>query len=891
MKNIDSKNLIRKTGSWITIILFTWLILPVISLAQTLHVFPDPPVSNYPMVADIIFSPGDSLYEYEWLVNSVAVKQGRGIQNFRVNFNEGFQPEAGDSCIDSAEVELVTGWYGNAVHVGEGQVHLAYENNHDFSLDSGAVSFWISYDRDISDPIYNNWSTVFSYRIDDKNSLSVQVSQNSYTLIGTSQSNGNYKSIGYLTDEFSFEANKWHLYTWRWNSSTGVHSLYIDGKKISQTDNYVAPVGESGEFIIGSTIWPGSINAFATIDEFRIYSKYLSSAEVMAIYQYPDKDIDAILEDEYFETGDTIVFRYRTNNNGSWSTYSQSENYIVGENPISLSGSLTDVLLPGTTEASFTVKTQDPCICKTDTLNAPYNYMQFDMESSDSASHNFSFTPETDVPYAWFVKCAPTADPENPYLVGEQYNTRLLRDYQPDFPRIFHLYKTWTNNFQYIPKYDVIVTNYVPKKELVKAREKNPNLKVLMFYPFSYGDPYETVFREASNDTTDALYNCLICNSEDSILIETYWKHPMYNLTNPACVEYIAEKILERWSEDLLDYDGIFFDRVHGSMGWMWDDMDINRDGVADDPYVIDEAWKAGVILLLTRLREKAPNAPIVGNDAIIEYAPWINGSLFEVFLSFYLEGWHNEYSRYMNDYIDWSSVHNDSWNLSMVSMGGSRECSQFEPGFTCPQSVIDATREDYKTMRFGLASTLMGDGLYLYDIETPVWGQTWWYDEFDISLGKPLGPAVQGTIWKREFEKGLAIVNPTADTRIVPLGKTYWAFPGEQDPEVNNGSAVTEVVLQPHDGRILLNYNPVSIKVNEGHSSHFYPNPAHDFIKIKSTEPVLIEIYSMLGQLLIKKKIISNEELIPVNNLLPGSYILKAYNETEIYSEILIVK
>jgi hypothetical protein len=70
-----------------------------------------------------------------------------------------------------------------------------------------------------------------------------------------------------------------------------------------------------------------------------------------------------------------------------------------------------------------------------------------------------------------------------------------------------------------------------------------------------------------------------------------------------------------------------------------------------------------------------------------------------------------------------------------------------------------------------------------------------------------------------------------------------------------------------------------------------FYPNPARDYIKIKTTEPVLVEIYYLQGQLLIKKKIYANEEFIPINNLSFGSYILKVSNGTEIYSDILIIE
>ncbi|MGD2034022.1 MAG: carbohydrate-binding protein [Bacteroidales bacterium] len=71
----------------------------------------------------------------------------------------------------------------------------------------------------------------------------------------------------------------------------------------------------------------------------------------------------------------------------------------------------------------------------------------------------------------------------------------------------------------------------------------------------------------------------------------------------------------------------------------------------------------------------------------------------------------------------------------------------------------------------------------------------------------------------------------------------------------------------------------------------HIYPNPARDYIKIKSAKPVHLEIYSMQGQLQIKKKTSSNDDLIRVNNLPSGIYVIKASDEAEIYSALLIIE
>jgi len=44
--------------------------------------------------------------------------------------------------------------------------------------------------------------------------------------------------------------------------------------------------------------------------------------------------------------------------------------------------------------------------------------------------------------------------------------------------------------------------------------------------------------------------------------------------------------------------------------------------------------------------------------------------------------------------------------------------------------------------MRFGLALTLMQDGYFAHEYGDTWHGNDWWYDELDLDLGYPLGPA-----------------------------------------------------------------------------------------------------------------------------------------------------
>jgi hypothetical protein len=49
----------------------------------------------------------------------------------------------------------------------------------------------------------------------------------------------------------------------------------------------------------------------------------------------------------------------------------------------------------------------------------------------------------------------------------------------------------------------------------------------------------------------------------------------------------------------------------------------------------------------------------------------------------------------------------------------------------------------DYQKMRLGYTAALMGDGFFSYDFGDEDHSQYWWFDEYDINLGQPLGKAV----------------------------------------------------------------------------------------------------------------------------------------------------
>jgi hypothetical protein len=62
------------------------------------------------------------------------------------------------------------------------------------------------------------------------------------------------------------------------------------------------------------------------------------------------------------------------------------------------------------------------------------------------------------------------------------------------------------------------------------------------------------------------------------------------------------------------------------------------------------------------------------------------------------------------------------------------------------------------------------------------------------------------GKVFRRNFDNGIVICNPSERVATVTLGDEYRLISGAQEPVVNTGDWVDTVVIAPKDGRILVN-------------------------------------------------------------------------------------
>lgn len=353
-----------------------------------------------------------------------------------------------------------------------------------------------------------------------------------------------------------------------------------------------------------------------------------------------------------------------------------------------------------------------------------------------------------------------------------------------------------------LAKYDVIV---LPAEAQVfnpgffaEARRMNPDIVILAYVPTK---SYAQVW---SDNPLDTLHPKLKARTDDSMRLRasggsilSVWPGTLsYNVNtgwSDALARFVKEDVMSSGA-----WDGIFYDETSATISWLnAGDVDVNNDGRRDDAAAADRLWEAGMIKLLKTTRELiGPDAVIVTNgDSDPDLQPFVNGRMFETFPT----PW--EYDG------TWATVMNNYLRL------------QKQVGYPAVFLINANTnntgdRNDFRKMRFSLASTLMGDGFFQFDFGEQDHGQLWMYDEYGAYLGAPVGAArnltgqtdpVRDGVWRRDFRNGTVLVNSTDQPKTVDLEGDFERIRGTQDPKVNNGEIVGTVTIPAKDGLVLL--------------------------------------------------------------------------------------
>ncbi len=356
-------------------------------------------------------------------------------------------------------------------------------------------------------------------------------------------------------------------------------------------------------------------------------------------------------------------------------------------------------------------------------------------------------------------------------------------------------------NVERLSHFDLIVlpveTQVYNKTFFSNIRKLNPDIIILSYIPtVSWND----------SSWTDPLHQAMFLNIKPDWWLtdangtqKSVWPGTRALNLNTDWVPYLAQHV----KNDVLAtglWDGVFYDEVQDSISWVGA-TDVNRDGVNDTAVQADALWVQNYKRLFQTTRALIGDEPILitNGSSHPAFSPFVNGRMFETFPSSHntLSEWKNKTSEYLK--LEQTSGYNaiNFINVNTDNTGG------------------NGTQNDYRSVRFGLTTTLLGNGYFGYDGGSYNHGVIWEYDEYEVFLGvsksapintfNPQQTVMDSGVWHRDFAQGKIIVNATQQSQTIALNAEFEKLHGQQDPNTNDGSILSKVTIPSKDGIVLL--------------------------------------------------------------------------------------
>ncbi len=349
-----------------------------------------------------------------------------------------------------------------------------------------------------------------------------------------------------------------------------------------------------------------------------------------------------------------------------------------------------------------------------------------------------------------------------------------------------------------LAKFDVLVLSPeqgITRREVINViKAKNPDVILLAYVPSESWNEAWTRF------PANTLY-------KDFKVQDEWWLRSSNGQVVSNWPGLKNTNISQGWSDYIIGFikdnilsqgiwDGVFFDIVNDGVSHVNNgDIDLNRDGVKDDLKLLNAEWQKRTVYLFNAARERLPVKYLLMNGSSLPvFQEYMNGRMYETFPT------------------PWEAGGN--WSGLMTGLKRNQAANAKPQLYIFNANTNNTGKQnDYKKMRFGLASSLMADNVYFsFDYGDKDHNQVWWYDEYGVDLGESAGEAraqnggaqFVNDVWRRDFVNGVALVNPTSETQTIDLGGEFERLIGKQDPMTNSGLISDTVVLGSKDGIIL---------------------------------------------------------------------------------------
>ncbi len=378
-----------------------------------------------------------------------------------------------------------------------------------------------------------------------------------------------------------------------------------------------------------------------------------------------------------------------------------------------------------------------------------------------------------------------------------------------NYPKLANYFLDWDIDNQKInqlAKWDIVILS--PQaltrnpQVITKLKQKNRQIKVLAYIPaqeitykqniLSASDFWQKIYNKAEQNN----WWLKTANSQHVSWWPGNWfinvssAAPKTNGQNWS--DYLPELVYDEILKNN-QWDGIFYDNIWQTVDWVNPQIDADTNGMPDSAIYLNNKWQEGLNHVLSKTRQLAPDKLIVANTNSNFYNKNLNGRMQEGFPAPNEGAWTGSMKNYLND------------NLG------------YQPKYFIINANTNNTgsRDDYSAFRFGLTSTLLGEGYYSFDYGDRGHEKLWWYDEYNFFLGNSVSAIknlldqnskeIKPGVWQREFQNAIVMVNSTNKIQKIKFNEEFEKIKGTQDPVANDGSVIKSLKLRPYDGIILL--------------------------------------------------------------------------------------
>ena len=311
-------------------------------------------------------------------------------------------------------------------------------------------------------------------------------------------------------------------------------------------------------------------------------------------------------------------------------------------------------------------------------------------------------------------------------------------------------------------RHGVVILKSGHAEQMRRIKAARPGVKVLVYKNFTFTSsswtapaPSGVLFSESQPDWF------LRDGAGRTIESSGYGYLTAMDVGHPAYQQRWADNVASEVASE--GWDGVFLDDVNPTMKYHTDPGRIAK-------YPNDAAWSDATRRALAAI---TPRIRAVGKLAVANIGTWHEHYATGRAWLQHLDGAMQE------NFVKWGTSPSDGYVWDWPTGGWStmlemvRETERQGKLFL---GIAHSQNGDAPAARYGWATVLLaGQGRSYFALHGDYANETW-FPEYDYRLGTPSAAAAQGPdgVWRRRFEHGLVVVNPTTGARSVELGGTY---------------------------------------------------------------------------------------------------------------------